>query len=117
MLDVDAVCQKHSWCSCKLHLTQPLFPLFKRLREEKQKQARQQQDEGLKRDMERSQVPEEKKVSARLCGNTSPQQLTLVKLGVPEYQVFKGKVFLRGLHSCVGIAPKCSLQDLPNLQE
>ncbi|XP_056372117.1 cilia- and flagella-associated protein 100-like [Oenanthe melanoleuca] len=33
-----------------------------RLREEKQKQARQQQqDEGLKRDMERSQVPEEKK--------------------------------------------------------
>ncbi|XP_041281995.1 cilia- and flagella-associated protein 100 [Onychostruthus taczanowskii] len=32
-----------------------------RLREEKQKQAKQQQDEGLKRDMERSQVPEEKK--------------------------------------------------------
>ncbi|KAL9838766.1 LOW QUALITY PROTEIN: cilia- and flagella-associated protein 100 [Geothlypis trichas] len=42
-----------------------------RLREEKQKQARQQQDEGLKRDMERSQVPEEKKVSAKLCGSTS----------------------------------------------
>ncbi|XP_066182749.1 cilia- and flagella-associated protein 100 [Sylvia atricapilla] len=35
-----------------------------RLREEKQKQAKQQQDEGLKRDMERSQVPEEKKTMA-----------------------------------------------------
>ncbi|OWK63599.1 Coiled-coil domain-containing protein 37 [Lonchura striata] len=34
-----------------------------RLREEKQKQAKQQQDEGLKKDMERSQVPEGKKVS------------------------------------------------------
>uniref|UniRef100_H0ZD09 Cilia and flagella associated protein 100 n=1 Tax=Taeniopygia guttata TaxID=59729 RepID=H0ZD09_TAEGU len=81
-----------------------------RPREEKQKQAKQQQDEGLKKDMERSRVPEGKKVSAVVCGNTSPQQLTLEKLGVPEYQVFKGKVLLRGLHSCVGMAPtaRCS---------
>ncbi|XP_066051258.1 cilia- and flagella-associated protein 100 [Chamaea fasciata] len=35
-----------------------------RLRKEKQKQAKQQQDEGLKRNMERSQVPEEKKTMA-----------------------------------------------------
>lgn len=82
MLDIDAVCQKHIWCSCMLHLTHPLFPLFKRLREEKQKQLKQQQDEGLKRDMERSQVPEGKKVSAVVCGNTSLRQLTLEKLGV-----------------------------------
>lgn len=64
----------------------------------------------MKRDMERSQVPEEKKVSAVVCGNTSPQQLTLEELGVPEYEVLKGKVSLRGLWSCVGMAPtvRCS---------
>lgn len=102
---LDAVCQKHSWCSCMLHLTHPLLSLFKRLREERQKQAKQQQDEGLKRDMEKSQVPEGKKVSTVVCGNTSPQQLTLEELGVPEYEMLKGKVSLRGLWSCVGMAP------------
>ncbi|XP_032927465.1 cilia- and flagella-associated protein 100 isoform X3 [Catharus ustulatus] len=73
-----------------------------RLREERQKQAKQQQDEGLKRDTEKSQVPEGKKVSTVVCGNTSPQQLTLEELGVPEYEMLKGKVSLRGLWSCVG---------------
>uniref|UniRef100_A0A8C3V743 Uncharacterized protein n=1 Tax=Catharus ustulatus TaxID=91951 RepID=A0A8C3V743_CATUS len=54
------------------------------------------------RDTEKSQVPEGKKVSTVVCGNTSPQQLTLEELGVPEYEMLKGKVSLRGLWSCVG---------------
>ncbi|KAM7041042.1 cilia- and flagella-associated protein 100 [Acridotheres tristis] len=43
-----------------------------RLREEKLKQAKQQQDEGLKRDMERSQVPEEKKNYKKMASPSKP---------------------------------------------
>ncbi|XP_064288808.1 cilia- and flagella-associated protein 100 [Passer domesticus] len=43
-----------------------------RLREEKQKQAKQQQEEGLKRDMERSQVSEEKKSYKKMALPSNP---------------------------------------------
>ena len=92
---LDARCNIRCWCSmskaysqctCTSRLTHPLFVPFKRVREEKLRQQKQQQEERSRQTLERSLAAVKKTVSAVTHRNTAPQQPTSEELGVLEHQ-------------------------------